>query len=196
MKSLPAARRESATTTLKKGRFLAPPRERRRIDVDEILGRQSPDDSLERRAVLVGERAALDVERQDPVAFTERVSPVIREHSVRDGLVFLRRRLQTVAGSELGKLGHYLEREADAVEDEQALGIRSLHQGKPGAVLGHGLRPDVRPVSDEEFLRDRASLLGPGFRSSKQHQDGESSSDRSAHGILLRQQSTPTASPA
>src|SRR2546428_12982688 len=29
MKSLPAARRESATTTLKKGRFLAPPRERR-----------------------------------------------------------------------------------------------------------------------------------------------------------------------
>src|SRR5258708_6023022 len=29
MKSLPAALRESATTTLKKGRFLAPPRERR-----------------------------------------------------------------------------------------------------------------------------------------------------------------------
>src|SRR5713101_5744026 len=29
MKSLPAARRESATTTLKKGRFLAPPRESR-----------------------------------------------------------------------------------------------------------------------------------------------------------------------
>src|SRR5436309_11230370 len=29
MNSLPAARRESTTTTLKKGRFLAPPRERR-----------------------------------------------------------------------------------------------------------------------------------------------------------------------
>src|SRR5439155_9367601 len=158
-------------------------RQRRRIDVDQILGGQSLDESLEVRAVLVGERAALDVERQDPVAFAERVGPVVREHAVRDGLVFLRRRLQTVVGSELGKLGHNLKREADAVEDEQALGICSLHQRKPGAVLGDGLRPDVRSVSDEQLLRDRAPLLGPGLRSSNQDQDGESSGDRSVHGI-------------
>src|ERR1700716_4218945 len=183
MKSLPAALRESATTTLKKGRFLAPPRERRittmmndrsgkgrdftrdspsvedgrrmsvrrlsdpfpdvgvdsagqrrRIDVDQIFGGQSLDDPLEGRAVLVGERAALDVERQDPVAFAEGVSPVIRKNSVRDGLVFLWRRLQTVVGGELRKLGHYLKREADAVEGEQAFGIRSLHQRELGAI--------------------------------------------------------------
>src|SRR5882672_7441418 len=172
--------------------------QRRRIDVDQILGGQSLDDSLEGRAVLVGERAALDVERQDPVAFAEGVSPVIRKNSVRDGLVFLRRRLQTVVGSELRKLGHYLKREADAVEGEQAFGIRSLHQRELGAVLGHGLRFDVRPVSDEQLLRDRASLLGPGPRSSKQRQADESRyhlANRPFHGTpLSRPHSIPTTS--
>src|SRR5713101_6792098 len=106
------------------------------IDVDQILGGQSLDDSLEGRAVLVGERAALDVESQGPVGFAEGVSPVIRKHSARDGLVLLRRGLQAVVGSELRKLRHDLKREADAVKDEQALGIRALHQRKLSTVLG------------------------------------------------------------
>src|SRR6266513_700327 len=96
--------------------------QRRRIDVDQILGGQGLDDSLEGQAVLVGEGAALDVERQDPVGLAERVSSVIRKHPVRDGLVFLSRRLQSVLGREFRKIGYDLLRKANAVEAEQALG--------------------------------------------------------------------------